>query len=608
VTPKITDLSRKLLKSFLHFPGALALVWEASRGWTIAWVCLLIVQGLLPVATVYLTKSLIDSLVLALDDTGDVTRLRAVATWAILIGGVLLLSGVLRSIATLIRHHQSELLKDHISRLIYRQSVTVDYAFYEMADYYDKLHRAREDAGYRTIDLIESLGGLLQDGITLIGMITVITLFKWWLPVALLLSTLPALVVVLRHTMKHYEWRLKSTADRRLTWYYDWILTTDMAAAEIRLFNLGEHFQTAYQKLRDHLRRERLRLAKGQSIGELLARVWALLIMGGVMALMLREAVLGTVTLGTLALFYQAFNQGQGIMQSLLGNVGQLYSNSLFLGDLFDFLALKPGVADPDTPVVAPPALNKGIEFESVTFKYPESERVALRDFSLLIPAKKTTAIVGLNGAGKTTLIKLLCRLYDPTEGRIKIDGVDIREMRVDDLRRMITVLFQQPVHYNTAVSENIRLGDIAVSDNRERMIEASRAAGAQEIIAKLPSGYESLLGKWFVDGTELSVGEWQRIALARAFWRDAQIVLLDEPTSAMDSWAEAEWMKNFRGLTEDRTVLVITHRFTTAMRADLIHVMSEGKIIESGTHQTLISLGGNYAWSWAEQIKFSNK
>jgi ATP-binding cassette subfamily B protein len=568
----------------------------------------LIVQGLLPVATVYLTKSLVDSLVLALDDTGDVARLRAVATWAILIGGVLMLSGILRSIATLIRHHQSELLKDHISHLIYHQSVTVDYAFYEMADYYDKLHRAREEAGYRTIDLIESLGGLLQDGVTLVGMITVITLFKWWLPVALLVSTLPALVVVIHHTMKQYEWRLKSTADRRLTWYYDWILTTDQAAAEIRLFDLGAHFQTAFRRLRDRLRREQLRLAKGQSIGELVARLWALLIMGGVMAWMLREAIEGIVTLGTLALFYQAFNQGQGIMQSLLGNLGQLYSNSLFLGDLFDFLALTPRVTDPDTPLAAPAVLNKGIEFDSVTFKYPESERVALRDFNLFIPARKTTAIVGLNGAGKTTLIKLLCRLYDPTEGRIKIDGVDIRHMRVNDLRRMITVLLQQPVHYNTAVSENIRLGDIAVFDDRERLLEASRAAGAQEIIAKLPSGYESLLGKWFVDGTELSVGEWQRIALARAFWRDAQIVLLDEPTSAMDSWAEAEWMRTFRGLTEDRTVLVITHRFTTAMRADLIHVMSEGKIIESGTHQTLISLGGNYAWSWAEQIKFSNQ
>jgi ATP-binding cassette subfamily B protein len=247
--------------------------------------------------------------------------------------------------------------------------------------------------------------------------------------------------------------------------------------------------------------------------------------------------------------------------------------------------------------------LREGIRFRQVGFRYPGSQHVALADFNLTIPAGQMVAIVGPNGAGKSTLIKLLCRLYDPDEGRIELDGVSLRDLDLEKLRSLITVLFQQPVHYSATVRENIALGkEPGSAQGFEQLAAAARAAGAADIIEHLPSGYDTLLGKWFDGGTELSGGEWQRLALARAFLRPAPILLLDEPTSAMDSWAENDWIQRFRGLANGRTVILITHRFTTARRADIIHVMADGRIVESGRHADLLARGGPYAQSWIAQ------
>jgi ATP-binding cassette, subfamily B, bacterial len=312
------------------------------------------------------------------------------------------------------------------------------------------------------------------------------------------------------------------------------------------------------------------------------------------------------VTLGDLALFYQAFYQGQSLMRTLLGNAGQIYANSLFLGNLFEFLGLEPHVVSPPYPIPAPSVIKEGIRFEQITFRYPGSERIALQDFNLTIPAGQVVAIVGANGAGKSTLVKLLCRFYDPEAGLITLDGIDLRAISLEELRRLITVLFQWPVPYHATASQNIAIGDVHAAPSAVEIEAAARGAGAHEVIARLPREYDTLLGRWFADGTELSGGEWQRIALARAFLRQAQIIVLDEPTSFMDSWAEAEWLERFRALVHGRTALIITHRFTTAMRADVIHVMQNGQIVESGSHDELLARGGLYAQSWAAQMRLT--
>ena len=332
---------------------------------------------------------------------------------------------------------------------------------------------------------------------------------------------------------------------------------------------------------------------------------------------MVWQAMHGRMTAGALAMFFVAFTQSQAIVRSLLHNAGQVYPNSLFLGNLFQFLALEGETAasshakvrlkpdatyEPDATTAVDRRLRRGIRFESVTFSYPGATTQALWNFSLDVPAGRTIAIVGPNGAGKSTIIKLLCRFYEPDSGSIWIDGANIRERPAADIRELTSVLFQDPVRFAATVADNVAPGATPIAPSA--IAAAVRAAGAEQIIEQLPRGYDTLLGKWFDDGVELSGGEWQRIALARAFLRDAPILLLDEPTSAMDSWAEADWFDRFRQAAAGRTTIIITHRFTTAMQADVIHVLEDGRIVESGSHQKLLDLGGRYAYSWARQTQ----
>jgi ATP-binding cassette subfamily B protein len=599
----LTARLRDTLTQLSYLPRTLRLVWGAAQSWTLAWALLLMFQGLLPVVTVYLTRLLVDGLVAAIGAGGSWERLWPVLAPAALMAGVLLLTEFLQSAIEWIRATQAELVQDYISALIHEKSVAVDLAYYESPEYYDRLDRARDEASSRPLALLESGGSLVQNSITLLAMAAVLLPYGAWLPVVLLLSTLPALYVVLRFNWRYHQWWERTTSDRRWTQYYDVMLTHSDIAAELRLFDLGTSFQLAYQTLRRRLRTEHLQLLKAQSLARLTAGLATLLIAGAAMAWMIWRAVQGLVSLGDLALFYQAFHHGQNLMRTLLGNVGQIYANSLFLGNLFEFLDLQPHVLNRLQPISAPSVITEGIRFERITFRYPGSERIALQDFNLTIPAGQVAAIVGANGAGKSTLVKLLCRFYDPEAGQITLDGIDLREMSLDELRRLITVLFQWPVPYHASAGQNIALGDVQSARSAAEIEAAARGAGAHEVIARLPQGYETLLGKWFVDGTELSEGEWQRLALARAFLRRAQIIVLDEPTSFMDSWAEAEWLERFHALVQGRTALLITHRFTTAMRADVIHVMRHGQIVESGSHDALLTQGGLYAQSWAAHM-----
>ena len=547
-----------------------------------------------------------DSLAAAIGGGVSWANFQPVLLYAALMGAVLLLTEIVQVTAEYVRTAQSELIQDRISALVQDKSVELDLAFYEMPQFYDHLYRARSDASSRPLALLESSGGVLQNTITLVAMAAVLIPYGLWLPPALLLSTVPAFLVVMRWNRRHHDWWKGTTEDRRRAQYYDLVLTDSLFAPEVRLFGMAEHFQSAFRVVRGRLRKERLEMLRKQYGARFGAETMALVVSAGALVWMVRQALVGAVTLGDLALFYQAFQRGQGVVRSLLGNVGQIYANSLFLGNLYEFLELRPSVVEPARGLSVPIPVRSALAFRDVTFRYPGSERAALRDFSLSIPAGKIVSIVGANGAGKSTLLKLLCRFYDPDEGRVEVDGIDFRHLSLTELRRQITFMPQLPIHYQGTVRENIEMGRLAAGERPaiDEVRDAARAAGLEETIARLPRDYDTVLGKWFAEGTELSAGEWQRITMARAFLRGGQIILLDEPTSMMDSWSETAWFDRLRTLAAGRTAVLITHRLTIAARTDLIYVMRQGHVIEAGTHEELIVRGGEYAQSWSAQVR----
>jgi ATP-binding cassette, subfamily B, bacterial len=580
------------------------IIWAAAGGLLIAWAILLLLQGVIPVAVVWMTKPLVNSVQAAVGSGANWEGLRPLVVIALAYGVLLLVSELLRIALQWISAAQSELVQDYVSDLLHTKASEIDLAFFETPSFYDRLYRVRFDGAGRPLALLESVGGLAQNIVTVIGIGALLLTYGAWVSVVLVAGTLPALLVVLRASRRQHDWWMNTTTDRRRTQYYGDLLTMGQYAAEMRVFGLARYFRDAFMALRRRLRVERLRLMRQQSIARLGAEAVAVLSSAATIAWMVWRAILGAATLGDVALFAQAFQRGQGLVRSLLMNIGQIHSNGLFLENLFEYLDLKPVVVSPADPVPVPQGRANSVRFVDVDFRYPATDRTALRQFNLFIPAGKTVAIVGSNGAGKSTLLKLLCRFYDPENGRVELDGVDLRRFDPAELRKSMTVMFQVPVAYQGTVRDNITLSDLAHATVSADIEGAAREAGVADLIQRLPAGYETPLGKAFAGGTELSSGEWQRIAMARSYFRRSRLIILDEPTSSMDSWSEAMWYERFSNLAQGATAIIITHRLTIARRATEIHVMEGGEIVESGSHDELIALGGRYATSWFQQTQ----
>lgn len=598
----------RILLYSVYWKRALSLVWNASHRYTTAWALLLILQGILPVLVAYLTKLAIDSVVVAASSNGDWQRTTE-ALWLLgAMGLLLLLAEVFQNASTWIRTAQSETFADFLADKIHAKASEVDLGFYESPEYHDLLEQTRGDSSSRPLGLLESLGSVIQNTISIVGLGALLFSYAWWLPLVLILGAVPVLLVTMVSDRQYHSWWKSTAKDRRWAAYYDAMLTHPNAAAEMRLFGLSSHFRQMYQSLKSRLRHEKLRRLQRQGIGKVLASFIALATAGGTIAWMALRVLYNQATLGDLGVFYQVFFRGQGSMSALLLSVGKALNSSLYLENLFTFLDLQPKVLlgpDPHPPLSG---LKEGISFNAVSFSYPGSTAQVIDDLNLFIPSGSVVALVGINGAGKTTLIKLLNRFYDPTSGSIEFDCVDLRRFDPKQLRRMMSVLAQFPMQFHAPAGENIALGDLNNERREQDIIAASVSAGAHSFISKLPEQYDTLLGKWFVDGAELSGGEWQRIALARAYFREAPVVVLDEPTSFMDPWSEADWFDRFREMVDGKTGIVITHRFTIAMRADVIHVIDQGKIIESGTHRQLLEADGAYAASWKAQMQTADE
>jgi ATP-binding cassette subfamily B protein len=518
--------------------------------------------------------------------------------------GVALFNAFAQLIASLVNEAQTLTVTDYMYNVLHAKSIEVDLEYYENPQYFDTLHRAQREGPYRPTQIINGLIRLGQNTISLLAIAGLLLTFHWVIALILFVAAIPGILVRVQHSGRIYQWQRERTQVERKASYFNWLLTGDVYAKEVRLFGLGDLFIRGFSDMRKELRSEKLKITRQRSTAELIAQASATLAVFGSFGFIAYRTVHGAITLGDMVMYFGAFQRGLSYLRDMLRGLADLYENNLFLTNLYEFLDLESKVKEPSHPSPVPRPMQKGIIFDHVNFQYPNSHRMVLQDISLFIDPGEVVALVGENGSGKTTLIKLLCRLYDPVTGSITLDDIDVRQFSTSALRGEITVIFQDFVKYYLSARENIWFGNVEVPDEKENIMMAACYADAEDLIAKLPKGYETILGKWFEDGEELSAGEWQKVALARAFMRDAQIMVLDEPTSALDAKSEYEVFRGFRRLMAGRSAILVSHRFSTVRMADRIYVLENGTITESGSHEELLQKGGKYAQLFKKQAE----
>jgi ATP-binding cassette subfamily B protein len=595
---------KEVRRSFAHTPRAVKLVWQTSRWATVGLGFLTLAAALLPASQAWVGKLIVDGVVSSIQQGPDPERIRSVFVYLILELILFLLATGLNQARRLIQQLIQLQLANRIRGEIIGKALSLDLAFFEHPDFYDRLQNARRESGYKPVDLINDTFLIVQNTITLISFAVLLLRFSPWLIIILLAASIPAFIAETRFSEEGFRLLTRRAPETRQINYLARLLTEDASAKEIKLFNLGDTLLARYMTLFDKFFREDKSLAMRRAVAGFGLGLIATLGFYGSYAWIVWHTVQGKISLGDMTLYLAIFRQGQSTFQAILSAVGSIYENNLFMANLFDFLGLKPQMGVAARNHALPVPLRSGIEFRAIGFRYPEREEWALRDINLTIRRGEKIALVGPNGAGKTTLIKLLTRLYDPTEGTILIDGIDIRELDPLDLRQRIGVIFQDFVRYHLPASENIGFGQIEALDRMDRIIASARKSGAHAIVESLPDGYQTMLGRWFHGGHELSVGQWQKIALARAFMRDAEILVLDEPTASLDAETEYEIFRHFQDLTIGKMAILISHRFSTVRMADRIVVIQEGRIAEIGSHQDLLRREGIYAHLFSMQAE----
>ena len=605
---------RERLAAVRYVPPFLRLVWQTSRWFAVAMLVLRLLRAGVPLATLWVGKLIIDA-VLAARLSPEIVA-HPLGYWdlwrLVLLEIAIVTTGeLLARASSLVESLAGDLFSNKISVQLMEHAAKLDLYQFENPEFYDRLERARRQTTGR-IGLLPQLFQIVQDAITLTTLAAALLAFNGWLLLLLALAVLPSFWGTTHFAALEYSLLYRWTPERRLLDYLRFVGASDRTAKEVQMFGLSGWLIERYRILSDKFYRENRGLSIRRSLAAFGLSIVGTLGYYAAYAAILLQAVAGAISLGSLTFLAASFARSRGLIESLLDNFSTIFSQALYLKDLFDFFETAPTIASPKNARQVPRPIRHGFEFENVGFRYPESEKWAIRNVNFVLRPNERVALVGENGAGKTTLTKLVARLYEPTEGRILLDGVDLREYDLNELRQAISVIFQDFVRYDLAFDANIGVGEIesvgkflAQPNNKElslavetptEIVTAAHKSLADSLLPRLPDGYNQMLGRRFDGGVDLSGGEWQKVALARAYMRDAELLILDEPTAALDARAEYTVFKRFSELVAGRMAILISHRFSTVRMADRILVLQNGMITEQGTHDELLANKGVYA------------
>ncbi|MBK8881205.1 MAG: ABC transporter ATP-binding protein [Bacteroidales bacterium] len=596
----------KVVKKISLFRESLKIVWESSPGWATANILVSVIRSFLPLLLIWLLKILIDGITKAAT-SGSGMHSENVIVMLIAVVAVYFLDEAFSDLSGYIRKKQSLDLEVYMYGLLHSKSVKLDLINFEKPEYFDCLTRAAREAPWRPNIILNNLVAFLRGLLSLLLMAGLILSLHWAIAVVLLAANIPSVWLRLHYAGILYNFQREQTPEARKSAYFNWLLTGDRPSREIRLFGLGNYFIDLFKQSFIRQKEDEINIIRKRTLIELVSNLFKASAFMAALWVIAGKTINGSLSLGQMAMFLLAFRQGMIYIKDLFSSMAGLYEDSLFIEDTFEFLSLEENIKV-TAPVVIPSPLTKSIILENVSFTYPGNLIKTINNVSFEIRKGDIIALVGPNGAGKSTLVRLLCRLYDPDSGSIKYDGDNIKNMDPDEYRKFFSVVFQDFMLYNLKAGENIRMGNINEKESYEKIRSAAISAGVDEVFSGLPDGYDTVIGNLFNNSRELSWGEWQKIAIARALYRDSPLLILDEPASALDADTEFEIFSRFREIVRGRTSILISHRFTNVKLADRIIVLDKGSVIETGTHVELLENGGTYSKMFLKQTNMFNK